>query len=234
MGFPNLAKGDKNSSPLSWFKILARNEAKAMDLATNYGEKGESSTRVEDASKVTKNSSTDLSPTAEDNGFNDLEKVRICKTRELGKCDKMNEEMPKRINPELEEGEILPTSKTGTTVEECPVNEDLFVTSTQENVTDKEEMNVDISKKKDSGNEGRTTFARSPKKKIPKQLRDLGPINGSTRSRKIEYEGKGREYYKLANLCANYALFGSFSWDDLSLNKVNPSFINTLNEESSL
>ncbi|KAI0492267.1 hypothetical protein KFK09_026536 [Dendrobium nobile] len=99
MGFPNLSKGDKNSSPLSCFKISTSNEAEAMDLAANYGEKGESSTRVEEVSKVTKNSSTDLLPTAEDNGFNDLEKVRICETGELGKCDKMNEEMPKRINP---------------------------------------------------------------------------------------------------------------------------------------
>ncbi|KAI0522499.1 hypothetical protein KFK09_004878 [Dendrobium nobile] len=44
----------------------------------------------------------------------------------------------------------------------------------------------------------------------------------------------GHENNKLANLCANYALFDSFSWDDLSLNKVPPSFFNTLKEESSL
>ncbi|PKU68964.1 hypothetical protein MA16_Dca002232 [Dendrobium catenatum] len=41
-----------------------------------------------------------------------------------------------------------------------------------------------------------------------------------------------RESNKLANLYANYAYFSSFIWDDVSMNKIPPPFINLLKEES--
>ncbi|PKU82105.1 hypothetical protein MA16_Dca004122 [Dendrobium catenatum] len=41
-----------------------------------------------------------------------------------------------------------------------------------------------------------------------------------------------RECNKLADLCANYACISSFIWDDLVMNKIPPSFINLLKEES--
>ncbi|KAL0921319.1 hypothetical protein M5K25_008380 [Dendrobium thyrsiflorum] len=37
----------------------------------------------------------------------------------------------------------------------------------------------------------------------------------------------------LADLCANYALFSSFIWEDVSVNKVPPYFMSLLKEESS-
>ncbi|PKU60326.1 hypothetical protein MA16_Dca027501 [Dendrobium catenatum] len=44
----------------------------------------------------------------------------------------------------------------------------------------------------------------------------------------------GRETNNLGNLCANYALFSSFSWEEYYLNKVPPLFFNILKEESTL
>ncbi|PKU82760.1 hypothetical protein MA16_Dca015157 [Dendrobium catenatum] len=41
-----------------------------------------------------------------------------------------------------------------------------------------------------------------------------------------------RKSNKLADLCANYAYFNSFIWDDVTKNKIPPSFINSLKEES--
>ncbi|KAI0492364.1 hypothetical protein KFK09_026635 [Dendrobium nobile] len=40
------------------------------------------------------------------------------------------------------------------------------------------------------------------------------------------------KYNKLADLCANYAIVTFFIWDDLVLNKIPPSFISLLKEES--
>ncbi|KAL0928589.1 hypothetical protein M5K25_000490 [Dendrobium thyrsiflorum] len=42
-----------------------------------------------------------------------------------------------------------------------------------------------------------------------------------------------RECNKLANLCANYALFSNFCWDDLSFNNIPPMFSMLLKEKSS-
>jgi len=40
-----------------------------------------------------------------------------------------------------------------------------------------------------------------------------------------------RNSNKLVDLCANYAICSDFIWDEISSNKVPPSFINLLKEE---
>ncbi|PKU83103.1 hypothetical protein MA16_Dca024170 [Dendrobium catenatum] len=41
-----------------------------------------------------------------------------------------------------------------------------------------------------------------------------------------------RDSNKLADLCANYAILSSFDWEDITLNKIPPYFLELLKEES--
>ncbi|PKU70766.1 hypothetical protein MA16_Dca012519 [Dendrobium catenatum] len=234
LGLPNLIKRNNKYSPSSNFKSATNYESDVANLVSKCGDQSDSSVRMEAESNEVENYGRNLLVAAEDNVLDDREKVRIYKIGKLGRCEKMNDEMPKRNNPDMEEGELIPSSKAGTVVKELRNCEDNIVTSMPVNVTEKEELKTDFSENKISGNEWGAVSIRSSKKKTPKQLRDFGPINSSTRNRKMELEGKGHENNKLANLCANYALFGSFSWDEFSINKVPPSFFNSLKEGSSL
>ncbi|PKU86824.1 hypothetical protein MA16_Dca022484 [Dendrobium catenatum] len=40
-----------------------------------------------------------------------------------------------------------------------------------------------------------------------------------------------RDSNKLVDLCANYAILSSFDWEDVSLNKISPNFLDLLKEE---
>ncbi|PKU62273.1 hypothetical protein MA16_Dca027414 [Dendrobium catenatum] len=41
-----------------------------------------------------------------------------------------------------------------------------------------------------------------------------------------------RDSNKLADLCANYAILSSFNWEDVTLNKIPPNFLDLLKDES--
>ncbi|PKU77547.1 hypothetical protein MA16_Dca013668 [Dendrobium catenatum] len=92
---------------------------------------------------------------------------------------------------DLEEGELLETHtyvilNEGKAADE--VNKEIELETSQ---TDKEgAVSVSTEKIADDSS-GKVDSALPTKKKRPKQLKDLGPINSSTRSRRLELEGKG-------------------------------------------
>ncbi|PKU72926.1 hypothetical protein MA16_Dca007489 [Dendrobium catenatum] len=226
-------KGETSFSPSFKNKVKTNSEDISVGFASDKGEKVKPSKEMMNDSIGVVNSGSKKVLVVEDLSANDLEEVCTYESGDLGRCIDVNVEMQQRINQDNQQnvwsknknirvadldfgncksvdGEIIPNAVAAIAEEYSYIAQDKEGTNSLSDVNDKELLETTLGEKLKIVKTWNVDSAISIKKRIPKQLRELGPINSNSRSKSLSK--KEEECFSLhQGVCEKQWSF--FFWD---------------------